>query len=446
MAFYPDEFKQYLKDTIPVQDVIAHITGAVKQHGRHLTAVCPFHEDSEPSLMINTTQNTWSCLACGAGNRRHSVARSSDIYGFVMGYYKFNLGQAIEWIAQIYNIVLPQVDHQTAEVKNQYKWWIEKNDSENYRFMANLRKNEKAYWYLYNRGIDEYLMDLFELGVGDDETIEHKHAKGKITFPIRDYTGGIVSFIGRVPFGASALAELNEKQKAEGKRVTPKYEHRWELRPDHKDQAYYDAHPFKTFAKNEHLYGLYQAKEMIRYTGVAILVEGPTDVIKCFKHGVNNACSTMGTSISKTQALLLKRAGARKVILMDDGDVAGLSSMERKAQELLANGLEVEVCPMPDGHDPDTYSEMFPMIESGFAKWIQVNLKKLSEWRVEVVYRRELGDIMEHYHSINEIQTRRMEQVVEVLRQEKDVVQRDILIRQYAGLFNISVETMKAKL
>lgn len=443
MALYPDEFKQYLKDTIPVQDVIAHLTGKVVQNGRHLNAVCPFHDDSDPSIMINTNQNTWSCLACGAGNKHHSVARSSDVYGFIMGFYRINLGQAIEWLANAYNIPLPEIDPQQAERKNQHKWWTEKNEMTNTRFMNNLRKNEKAYWYLYNRGIDEYLMDLFELGVGDDEDVEHKNTKGKISFPIRDYVGGIVSFVGRVPFGTTALDELNEKQKAEGKRITPKYDHRWELKPDQVDKAYYDSHPYKTFLKGEHLYGLYQAKDMIRRTGVAILVEGFLDVAKCFKHGVMNACSPMGTSITKEQCLLLKRAGARKVILMDDGDKAGLASMERKAKELRLHGIEVEVCPMPDGHDPDSYADSFSMITDGFARWIRFSTKKLSEWRVEVVYRRELGDILHHYHEIHDIQERRIHEVANVLREEQDVVQRDILIRQYAGLFNVSVETLK---
>ncbi|MRC88173.1 toprim domain-containing protein, partial [Bacillus thuringiensis] len=148
---------------------------------------------------------------------------------------------------------------------------------------------------------------------------------------MHDYQGNIVSFTGRVPFGSDVLAELNKKQKAEEKRITPKYDHRYPLTEKFVEKSYIQSHPFPEFDRNAYLYGIAHAKSYINQWKSATLVEGFTDVIQMHKYGIRNTVASLGTSLSDQQVLMLKRAGAKRVLLMRDGDEAGFKAMERDA-------------------------------------------------------------------------------------------------------------------
>lgn len=445
MPKYPDEFKVHLKEIAPVHDVINSLVGGVQSSGVNYVSICPFHEDNSPSLMIQPEQNTWSCLACGAGSKHHSRARSSDVYGFIMGYYNFNFGEAIEWLAKFLNVPLPSLDPQQQFKQSQYQWWVEKCELTKKRFQENLVKNRDAYKYLRNRGLEDSEIYTWGLGFGDGEDQDFLNTKGKISFPIHDYQGNIISFTGRVPFGSTVLTELNEKQKAEGKRLTPKYDHRWPLNEKFVDKQYIANHPYPEFDRNQYLYGIHQAKSYIHQWKRAILVEGFTDVIQFHRKGITNTVASLGTNLSEAHVMQLKRAGAKRVLLMRDGDQAGLRAMEKDAQILMKHGLTVEVCPLPEGHDPDSLSQKFSLLDDALSKYINRRTRTLTQWRVEKVYKEQQEEMLFHYARIGEIQGDRMDRVVELLSEEKDPIQLDILMRQYAELFVISYESLKDK-
>lgn len=445
MPKYPDDFKLHLKEIAPVQEVIQSIIGKVQSSGINYVANCPFHQDSNPSLMINPITKTWSCNGCGAGSRSHSRATASDVYGFIMGYYSYNLGEAIEWLAKFLNIPLPTLDPQQEFRQSQYQWWVGKCEYAQKRFQENLLKNRDAYKYLRNRGLEDLEIHAWGLGFGDGEDQDFMNTKGKITFPIHDYFGNIISFTGRVPFGATALAELNEKQKSEGKRITPKYDHRWPLNEKYVEKNYLMNHPYPEFDRNLYLYGIFQAKSYIQQWKRAILVEGFTDVIQFHRHGIRNTVATMGTNLSEQHVMQLKRSGTTRVLLMRDGDDAGLRAMEKDSTILLQHGLHVEVCPLPDGHDPDTLAQTFLLLDDALSKYINKRTRTLTQWRVEKVYKEQQEEMLYHYSRIGEIQGDRMEQVVKLLSEEKDPIQLDILLRQYADLFVVSYDNLKEK-
>jgi DNA primase len=442
---YPDDFKDYLKSIAPVHEVINAIHGGVQSSGINYVGSCPFHQDSNPSMMINTDTNTWSCNGCGAGSKYHSRAKSSDVFGFITGYYNINFGEAIEWLAKFLNVSLPVLDPEQEFKMSQHQWWVQKCETTQKRFQQNLLKNRDAYKYLRNRGLEDLEILTWGLGFGDGEDQDFANTKGKITFPIHDYSGDIISFTGRVPFGATALAELNEMQKAESKRITPKYDHRWPLNEKYVDPSYIQNHPYPEFDRNLYLYGISFAKNYIRQWKRATIVEGFTDVISLHKHGVPNAVATMGTNLSNQHVLQLKRAGANRVLLMRDGDDPGLKAMEKDASILTHHGLIVEVCPLPLGHDPDTLAQTFGLMDDSFSKYINKRTRTLTQWRVEKVYQEQQDEMLFHYSRIGEIQGSRMDRVIQLLSEEKDPIQLDILTRQYAELFVISYESLKDK-
>lgn len=445
MPKYPDDFKNHLKDIAPVNEVIQAIVGNVQLAGVNYVAQCPFHEDSHPSLMINPSTKTWSCVACGAGSRYHDRASSSDVYGFIKGYFGYNLGECIEWLANFLSVPLPTLDPQQAYRKSQFDWWVDKCNYAQQRFQQNLLQNRDAYKYLRNRGLEDLDIHTWGLGFGDGVDQDFMNTKGKITFPIFDYDGNIVSFTGRVPFGETILAQLNEKQKTEEKRITPKYDHRWPLTPKYVPEEYIRNHPYPEFDRNLYLYGMAQGKEYIRQCKRAILVEGFTDVIQQHRHGLYNTVATLGTNLSEQHVTLLKRAGATHILLMRDGDDPGLKAMEKDSMILLQHGFNVEVCPMPDGHDPDSLAKTFSILDDSLSKYIEKRTRTLTQWRVEKVYKEQQEEMLFHYARIGEIQGDRMERVVKLLSEEEDPIQRDILMRQYADLFVISYESLREK-
>ncbi len=445
MTVYPDDFKDYLKTVAPIHEVIQAISGHVMQSGVNYVANCPFHDDSNPSLMIKSDTNTWFCNGCGAGSRMHSKARSSDVYGFIMGYYNLKLGEAIEWLAKFLNIPLPALTPEQEFQKNKHQWWVDKCHHHQKRFQENLLHNKDAYKYMRNRGFEDIDLYNWGIGFGDGEEQDFMNTKGKITFPIHDYHGDIISFTGRVPFSSTVLAELNEQEKAKGKRITPKYDHRWPLNKKYVSTEYIQNHPYPSFDRNLHLYGIYQAKSYISQLKSATLVEGFTDVMALHRKGIRNAVATMGTNLSETHIIQLKRAGAKRVLLMRDSDDSGLKAMENDSAVLLKHGFQVEVCPLPDGHDPDTLCQTYPLLDDSLAKYINKRTRTLTQWRVEKVYKEHQEEMLFHYSRIGDIQEDRMGRVIKLLAEEEDPIQLDILTRQYADLFVVSYESLRNK-
>lgn len=438
-----DDFKILLKQITPVHEVIQALTGTVQQAGNNYVACCPFHQDDKPSLMIKPDTNTWSCLGCGAGSKMHSRATSADVFGFVRGFYNCSFPQAVEWVAKFTNTPIPVLDPQQQYKANQHMWWVQKCNQTHQRFQQNLMQNRDAYKYLRNRAVDDTDIVLWGLGFGDGEEQDFMNTKGKISFAIHDYNGDIISFTGRVPFGESALATLNEQEKAQSKRETPKFDHRWPLNEKFVTADYIKNHPYPEFERSHYLYGISQAKSYIAQWKTAILVEGFNDVISMHKHGLRHTVATLGTSLSETHVLMLKRAGAKKVILMRDGDKAGLLAMERDAPILMKHGIIVEVCPLPDGHDPDSLCRTFSPLDDSLSKYLLRRTRTLTQWRVEKVFKEQQDEVLYHYSRIGEIQTSRMDKVIAMIAAEQDVIQQDILMRQYSDLFSISYESLR---
>lgn len=451
LAFYPTEFKEYLVSVTSIENLINSLTNSVQKRGNHYVALCPFHDDNNPSLFIDSINKTWSCQSCGAGSLNHQVAKSSDIFGFVKAFMNINFPAAVEYIAKFNNVSLPNVN--PAEILNKQKdsWWFSITAEANQRFQANLlaEKNLKTKMYLNQRGITDTMIAAFNLGLGDDLTPEFVHTKGRITFPIYDLEDNIVSFSARVPLTKSEIDLINQKNKeTKSANYVPiqKYLHRYPLSTKYDPrvtQDYVNNHPYPTFEKRNFLYGLQYAASYIRKYKKAILVEGFTDVIRLHEHGINHSVSTMGTSLTKEQCAILKRLGIKTVVLMRDGDLAGINAMERDAKILEQEGILYEVTPLPLGDDPDSLADRFSVLKDDYARFIALNTKKLSEWRVERAFKDAESNLMHHYHEINNLLDIRVEAVAKAIAEEPDSNMKEFLKHQYANLLCTSVENLE---
>ncbi len=340
---------QRIYDTVQIEDVVRDFV-PLKKAGSIFKACCPFHQEKTPSFAVNPNKNIYKCFGCGKGG---------DSVNFVMEHEKMTFPEALRYLAQKYNI---QVEETFSEKENNK----EVQDAResllivlNYAtqfFKQQLFETEdgKAIGlpYFKERGFTENTINEFQLGYALDSfdnlykdavskgynkdvllkagLIKEKNEKyydffrDRVMFPIHNVSGKTIAFGGRI------------LKKAENQ---PKYINTPETDVYHKSQI---------------VYGIYQAKAEIRKQDVCFLVEGYTDVISLHQAGIKNVVASSGTALTKEQVLLIKRFSENMVILYD-GDAAGVKAALRGLDIVLEQGMNVKIVLLPDNEDPDSF-------------------------------------------------------------------------------------------
>ena len=321
-----------LKNQIDIVNIIEQYI-PVKKMGSSYKCVCPFHDDKNPSMSINQNKQMYHCFACKAGG---------DAVKFVMDYEKLTYPEAIEKIAQISNFSLEYTNDKVPTQKEN-KHILEKANA---FYRSEFFKHEAAVRYIYSRGINDAMIEKFELGWAGDsastirllqnENIEPKEAlevgivkqneKGiyasfieRITFPIYSHTTRLVGFGGRTI-------------------------------SDH-PAKYVNSPQSVVFDKSKLLYGYHLAKQSIFEKKQIIITEGYLDVIMLHYAGFTNAVAVLGTALTTSHLPLLKR-GEISVVLCFDGDGAGINAAIKSSRLLSQNEIDGSVVIIKGGADP----------------------------------------------------------------------------------------------
>ena len=321
-----------LKNQIDIVNIIEQYI-PVKKMGSSYKCVCPFHDDKNPSMSINQNKQMYHCFACKAGG---------DAVKFVMDYEKLTYPEAIEKIAQISNFSLEYTNDKVPTQKEN-KHILEKVNA---FYRSEFYKNEAAVRYIKSRGINDAMIEKFELGWAGDskstirllqnENIEPKEAlevgivkqneKGiyasfieRITFPIYSHTTRLVGFGGRTI-------------------------------SDH-PAKYVNSPQSVVFDKSKLLYGYHLAKQSIFEKKQIIITEGYLDVIMLHYAGFTNAVAVLGTALTTSHLPLLKR-GEISVVLCFDGDGAGINAAIKSSRLLSQNEIDGSVVIIKGGADP----------------------------------------------------------------------------------------------
>ena len=321
-----------LKNQIDIVNIIEQYI-PVKKMGSSYKCVCPFHDDKNPSMSINQNKQMYHCFACKAGG---------DAVKFVMDYEKLTYPDAIEKIAQISNFSLEHTNDKVPTQKEN-KHILEKANA---FYRSEFFKHEAAVRYIYSRGINDAMIEKFELGWAGDskstirllqnENIEPKEAlevgivkqneKGiyasfieRITFPIYSHTTRLVGFGGRTI-------------------------------SDH-PAKYVNSPQSVVFDKSKLLYGYHLAKQSIFEKKQIIITEGYLDVIMLHYAGFTNAVAVLGTALTTSHLPLLKR-GEISVVLCFDGDGAGINAAIKSSRLLSQNEIDGSVVIIKGGADP----------------------------------------------------------------------------------------------
>jgi DNA primase len=337
-----DDLKERVRDAIDIVDLVGGYI-SLKRSGRGLVGLCPWHDDSRPSLQVNHERQTFRCWVCDIGG---------DVFNFVMRMEKLEFREAIEQLADRAGIEMPRgraglpTDDKAALVRI-CTWAAE-------RFHACLLSAPEAgpaRDYLAGRGLDQNTIGHFQLGFAPQAwdwllrqasaagfqpqdlaraglVVERQERgghydrfRGRAMFPIRDPQGRCIAFGGRVLPGSDDPAK------------------------------YINSPETPLFSKSSMLYGLDTAREAMAASRRAIVVEGYTDCLAARQAGIGDVVAVLGTALGERHAKLIRRYADRIVLLLD-GDDAGRRRANEILDVLLAEPIDVRIARMPAGVDP----------------------------------------------------------------------------------------------
>jgi DNA primase len=347
--------EEVISDIRQRADIVAIISRHVqlKKAGRNHKGVCPFHGDKDPSFNVSPDKGFFYCFGC---------QKKGDVFTFIMELEGKSFAEAAETLAELTGVSLPTqaARSPTGEPRNQRNPRTDmlKVNALAMRFFEETMKTPAgaaARAYLDKRGISEAIATAFHLGAAPnawsglyDHFVQQQapismaeslgliarrqrgpgfydRYRDRIVCPVMNVTGDVVGFSAR--------------RLADGDAETPKY---------------INSSESALYKKSKLLFGLYQARQSMRQKDRAILVEGNFDVISLHQAGFTETIAPLGTALTPEQAGLLERL-VKRVVLLYDGDRAGLAATFKAVKVLLSTDLEVRVALMPEGQDPDSF-------------------------------------------------------------------------------------------
>jgi len=341
-AFFDQTHIQQILHTINLVDIVSTYV-SLKPKGKEMVGLCPFHEDSRPSLNVNPSKQIFKCFACGAGG---------DVFKFMMLREKLSFPEAVVFLAEKAGIKLPERQREPREgVGRNELEQVNRRVGRLFRDWYAGEGGERARKYIENRGISEETAERFGLGwapaewdslskTAQKESIPFDHLvklglliqkeqggyydrfRERVIFPVIDAMGRVIGFGGRT-LGDDPAKYLNSPESV-------------------------------LFDKSRALYGIQAAKDHIVKERKAIVVEGYTDCIMAHQFGLTNVVATLGTALTSEHAQALSRY-ADQIVLVFDSDMAGAKAADRAIEIFFGQHIEVKLVSLPKGMDPCDY-------------------------------------------------------------------------------------------
>ena len=328
-----------IRNSADIVDVIGHYIPLVKK-GKGYSALCPFHDDHDPSLSISEDKQIYKCFVCGNGG---------NVFTFVSNFKKIPFPQAVSEVASIIGkpIDIDLAPKKVSRFQPYYDLLGAMISYCNYLLSAS-KLGEEAMTYLNNRGLEKEVIEYFNIGLDPDGNKIYEYLKNhgfkdedmiktgvcrmlqsgmadvfynRIIFPIHDREGNPIAFTARDYKGFSSSKYINSSDNI-------------------------------IYTKGDHLYNYHRAFDAARKTGYVIVCEGVMDVIAFYRAGKENVVATLGTACTRNQIELLKSFG-KKIVLSYDGDRAGQNANMKIGDMLLSEGLDVYCIDNRTELDPD---------------------------------------------------------------------------------------------
>jgi len=337
----PDELIDQIREANDIVDVISeHVQ--LKRAGGNFKGRCPFHQEKTPSFNVNPARQIYHCFGCGVGG---------NVITFLMEYEKIGFIDALRELAHKAGITLPDrgsdrtgAEDDPAVVANQMALAF-------YRSCLEGEGGRDARKYVGERALGQDVVSTFAIGyapAGWDNLLGAARRNGVATSALlsaglvveRDGGGFYDRFRDRLIF--PLLSSGNRPVGFGGRSFGDQ------------EPKYLNSPETRLYRKGYYLYGLSQARQAIRLSREAILVEGYMDLLSLYQAGFHNVVASAGTALTNEQGRIIAKY-ADKVFIAYDGDKAGTLAATRAAETLIQLGLKVRVAAFPDGADPDSY-------------------------------------------------------------------------------------------
>ena len=409
-------------DAAQIVDVVSEFV-TLRKRGVNYVGLCPFHNEKTPSFSVSPAKGLCKCFSCGkGGNSVH----------FIMEHEQMSYYEALKYLAKKYNIEIKERELTNEEKQAQTtreSMFIVNNFARDY--FQNILKNHIdgrsiGLAYFRQRGFRDDIIDKFQLGFSTEgcdalaqealrkgfkqeflvktglcyETDDHKLRDrfwGRVMFPVHTLSGKVVAFGGRV------LSTENKKL-----------------------AKYVNSPESEIYHKSNELYGIYFAKQAIVKQDRCFLVEGYTDVISMHQSGVENVVASSGTSLTPGQIRLIHRF-TNNITVLYDGDMAGIKASIRGIDMLLEEGMNIKVCLLPDGDDPDSFARKHNATE--FQNFIQEHETDFIRFKAQLLMEDAGKDPMKRAELINDI--------VRSIAVIPEAIVRDVYIKECGQLLRI---------
>lgn len=394
----------------------------LESHGKNYFGVCPFHDDHSPSMSVSPDKQIYKCFVCGA---------TGNVFTFVQNYLNISFLEAVKIVADKIGENFTIKESKENSLLNKY---FDIMNLATLFYQNNLRtpSGEEARKYLHDRGLNDDIIkdfsiglalpesktlftllskknitkkDMDELGlVADGENGTYDLFRNRIIFPLKNPNGKVNGFSGRIYNAASQSKYINTKETI-------------------------------IFKKRENLYNYHLAAPVARQEKFLVLCEGFMDAIRIYSIGIKNVVATMGTALAKEQIQLIKKLGAKVIVVMDSDNAGELATISL-GQSLMKESIDVGIVRLNGKKDPDEY-----ILEYGPLAF-KDNIKNPMSYPefMEIVLRRNknLNNPTELTQYINEI--------IKVVSEIDNDILTEVTINKLVDEFHLDKDLLKGKL
>lgn len=406
---------------VNIVDVIQNYL-PIEKKGKNYFAICPFHDDHNPSLSISPEKQIYTCFVCGA---------SGNVFNFVMNYENISFSSAVLKVANLAGINIDIKQDNKEQIRDKkYDSYYKIFDIANKYYQNNLNSKygTKALEYLKKRNITKDIIKEFEIGLSLNDNLISKllSSKGynlnsleelglcgikdkflydifrnRIMFPLKDSLGNVVGFSGRIYNGENDSKYINSKESV-------------------------------VFKKGKTLYNYKNALKEAKEQKQIIIVEGFMDVIRLYTIGIKNVVATMGTAITKDHVSLIMKL-SKNVVLLFDGDKAGEKATISAIDELSKVNIEPKIIRLEDDLDPDDY-----IIKKGKDAFLMHLNNPISKLDFVLNIKRSKTDFKDY----NEISNYIKEAAKEISKIDDKIVY-ELTIKRLAKETSVDIDTIK---
>lgn len=414
-------------DAARVEEVIGDFV-QLKKSGSNFKGLSPFSDERTPSFMVSPVKQIWKDFSSGKGG---------NVVAFLMEHEHLTYPEAIRYLARKYQIEIEETQRTEEEAEKA-------GERESMLLVSEFAREfyEDCLWnsesgkaigltYFRERGFTDHTIRQFGLGYNPDQwdvftkaALEKGYQleflektgltlvkggtdnqpqrtidrfKGRVLFPIHSLSGRVLGFGGRT------------------------------LSADKKTAKYLNSPESEIYHKSKVLYGIYHAKQAIAREDSCYLVEGYTDVIQLHQSGIENVVASSGTALTPEQIRLVRRL-TQNIVVLFDGDAAGLRASLRGIDLILEEGMNVRVCSFPEGEDPDSFARKNS--REAIEAYLKENARDFIQFKTALLTEEAAHDPIKRADTIRDI--------VSSISKIPDRIKREVYVQECAALMNIS--------